>query len=476
MKRISIAISAVALALSTAVVPSSAASSIADIRAKCARRPPLADPVPQDIERSEIRVRLKTVATRLTAPNWGTFNGIHRNRLFVVDQDGILWSINLVSGRKRIFLDVSDLLVPLGAFGPGTYDERGFLGVAFHPDYAENGLLYTYTSEPATEEPDFSTMPPGVPPDHQNVVREWRVSNPTRSTATVRPGSRELLRVDWPQFNHNAGALNFGPDGLLYISMGDGGGADDQDGQLFSGEVVVGHGRRGNGQNPSNPLGDILRIDPLGSNSANGQYGIPDDNPFVGRSGFLPEIFAWGFRNPFRFSFDSATGELWAGDVGQNDVEEVDIVLPGRNYGWRIKEGPFRFCPAGFGEVEDHSDGFVFEFSPGTPRRLVDPIAYYDRDEGVAVIGGFVYRGSAIPELEGHYVFGDLSRSHENFNLGQLLTLTEDGRVVRLRALNNAVLGLGQDASGELYLLVHNTGGEPFGATGKVLKIVPAKR
>jgi glucose/arabinose dehydrogenase len=475
MKRISIAISVLALALSTAVVQAGASPTIAHLDNNCVKRPPLEDPVPQDIQKSGIRVRLKTVATGLTAPNWGTVDGIHSNRLFVVDQDGILWSINLLTGGKRVFLDVSDLLVPLGVSGPGTYDERGFLGVAFHPDYADNGLLYTYTSEPATKQPDFSTMPPGVAPDHQNVVREWHVSNPTRWNAAAEPGSRELLRVDWPQFNHDAGALNFGPDGNLYISMGDGGGADDQDGQLFSGERVVGHGPRGNGQNPSNPLGDILRIDPLGSNSANGQYGIPADNPFVGRKGFLPEIFAWGFRNPFRFSFDSATGDLWAGDVGQNDIEEVDIVRPRRNYGWRIKEGPFLFCPARFREVEGESDGFVFDLSPGMPRRLVDPVAYYDHDQGIAVIGGFVYRGSAIPNLEGRYVFGDLSRSHENFNLGQLLVLTRGGRVARLRALNSAVLGLGQDASGELYLLVHDRGGAPFGTTGKVLKILPAK-
>jgi glucose/arabinose dehydrogenase len=419
------------------------------------------DPIPRKIRRGNVEIRLQQVASGLTAPVWATTNGVHTGRLFVADQAGTLWAINLATGAKRVFADVGDLLVELGAFGPGTFDERGFLGVAFHPNYARNGLLYTYTSEPPTGDPDFSTMPAGETPDHQNVVREWRVPNPSSRSSVVNPGSsRELLRMDHPAFNHNAGALNFGPDGKLYIAVGDGGTADDQG---------VGHSPQGNGQDPSNPLGDMLRISPRGSNSANGEYGIPSDNPFVDEEGMLPEIFALGFRNPFRFSFDSKSGRLYAADVGQNHIEEVDIVRSGRNYGWRLKEGTFRFNPNG------DEDGFVTENSPGRPRRLTDPIAQYDHDEGVAAVGGFVYRGRSVPELKGHYVFGEFSRTFSND--GRLFHLPKSGRIKEFHLQNRGALGLsllgfGQDARRELYVLANSTA-TPFGDTGVVLRIRP---
>jgi glucose/arabinose dehydrogenase len=218
----------------------------------------LADP----ILTGGFHVRLEPVADGLTAPNWGTAAPGDNQRLFVTDQDGILWAIDLDSGDKSVFLDVSDRLVALGAFGPGTFDERGLLGVAFHPDYAMNGLLYTYTSEPVSAPADFSTMPVGTEPNHQSVILEWQVPNPGDPAAVVDPTSaRELLRIDQPQFNHDGGGMDFGADGMLYISLGDGGGRDDQG---------VGHGEIGNGQDLSTILGSIIRIDPLGNNSANG--------------------------------------------------------------------------------------------------------------------------------------------------------------------------------------------------------------
>jgi len=428
---------------------------------------PLEDPIPQGIDQGPIQISLEPVADGLTAPNWGTFApGCEplSSRLYLTDQTGLLWNVNLATGEKSVFLDVSARLVPLGAFGPGTFDERGFLGTAFHPDYANNGLLYTYTSEPAAGMADFSTIPAGSLPNHQAVILEWSNPDPCNPASLVDPASaRELLRIDEPQFNHNGGALNFGPDGMLYIALGDGGAADDQG---------TGHVEGGNGQNPSNILGSILRIDPTGSNSANGKYGIPADNPFVGMPGFLEEIFAYGFRNPFRFSFDSLSGEMYIGDVGQNDIEEVSLGVAGGNYGWNIKEGSFCFDPNGT------SPGFVFDCAPGdAPEGLIEPIAEYDHDEGISVIGGFVYHGSRIPQLKGRYVFGDFRDPPGG---GRLFYLQKNNRMFEFQiagqdGLGLRLLGFGQDAAGELYVLA-NAGGVPFGETGVVYRIAPVSK
>lgn len=427
----------------------------------------LADPIPAPIPAGDLHVELETVASGLTAPNWGTFAPGVAGRLFVTDQNGILWSIDLAGGTKTTFLDVSARLVTLGIGGPNTFDERGLLGVAFHPDYQTNGLLYTYTSEPVSGPADFSTMPPNTTPNHQTVITEWQVPNPADPGAGVDPGSaRELLRIDEPQFNHNAGCMNFGPDGMLYIALGDGGGRDDRDDGLSLGVPIVGHGCQGNGQNIESILGKLLRIDPRGNNSGNGQYGIPPDNPFVGTAG-LDEIYAYGFRNPFRFSFDSQTGDLYVGDVGQNDIEEVDLVISGGNYGWRHKEGSFYFVFNG------NQPGYVTDMPLSVPAGLIDPLAQYDHDEGVSVIGGFVYRGAKIPPLVGRYVFGDFARTFNND--GRLFYLDgsnaiREFQLVGQSELGLSLLGFGQDAQGELYVLANATG-VPFGNSGVVLRI-----
>jgi glucose/arabinose dehydrogenase len=427
----------------------------------------LEDPIPEPIPLAGVDLRLRTLATGLTAPNWGTFAPVSgpagRARLYVTDQPGILWAINVRHGRKKVFLDVRDRLVDLGIAGPGTFDERGLLGAAFHPDYGTNGLLYTYTSEPAAEPADFSTVLPGEA-NHQTVITEWQVPEPRRMSSVVDPSSaRVLLRIDQPQFNHDGGVVAFGPDGMLYISLGDGGAADDQGN---------GHGAAGNGQDPSNPLGSILRLDPLGNNSANGQYGIPADNPFVGLPGYVEETFAYGFRNPFRFSFDRASGLLIVGDVGQNDIEEIGVVFPGDNHGWNLKEGTFCFDPNG------DERGFVTDCESGqVPEDLVDPIAEYDHDEGIAVIGGFVYRGRRARMLRGRYIFGDLARTFNNdgrlFMLEDNLGISELG-IQGQDGLGMFLLGFGEDAAGDLYVLTNSTG-VPFGETGTVLKIVGAR-
>lgn len=429
---------------------------------------PLEDPIPEPIEEGRVTIGLEPVAAGLTAPNWGTsVPGCEplRGHLVVADQDGILWNINLATGDRAVLLDVSDRLVSLGVAGPGTFDERGLLGVAFHPEHAANGLLYTYTSEPVSGDADFSTMPVGEMANHQSVITEWQIPAPCGPDSVVDPDSaRELLRIDQPQFNHDAGALVFGPDDKLYVALGDGGAADDQG---------VGHVPGGNGQDRGNILGTILRIDPDGDDSANGQYGIPDDNPFVDDPEALDEIFAYGFRNPFRFSFDARTGEMYIADVGQNDIEEIDIGEAGGNYGWRIKEGSFCFDPNG------DDPGFVFACGPDdAPDELIDPIAQYDHDEGIAVVGGFVYRGHAIPQLRGRYVFGDYF--HPASGSGRLFYLEKNREIFEFdladaETLGLSVLGFGQDGFGELFLLANATG-VPFGDTGVILRIVPEHR
>lgn len=408
----------------------------------------LDDPISASIQKGSVRIRLKPVASGLTAPNWGISAPGDPQHLYVGDQDGKLWRVNLADGTQTVFLDISDRLVPLGVSGSGTFDERGFLGFAFHPQFAENGLLYTYTSEPADEASDFSTIPVGSTADHRSVIREWRL-NPASSDqnpASVE-SERILLTVDQPRFNHNAGALNFGADGMLYIALGDG-------------------GVRDNGQDTSNPLGSLLRIDPHGNNSSNGQYGIPGDNPFVDTESVLDEIYAYGFRNPFRFSFDAVTDTLILGDVGLNNIEEVDVVQAGGNYGWPLKEGRFRLV------INGNEPSFVTD--DPVSGDLVDPIVQYDHDEGNAIIGGFVYRGNAISALQQAYVFGDLAGTG---NGNGRLFYTTGAEILELDlterdASGFRVLGFGQDSDGELYVL-GNSKGVPFGITGTVYKLVP---
>ncbi|MDH3305993.1 MAG: PQQ-dependent sugar dehydrogenase [Acidimicrobiia bacterium] len=428
------------------------------------------DVILEPIPVSDVAVSLDLVADGFTTPLWAINAPGDNKRLFVVDQVGKIWAIEIHPGKpaqvpeRSLFLDIGsdglDLLVPLGAFGPGSFDERGLLGLAFDPDYRDNGLVYTYSSEPVNGPADFSTMPADEDANHQGVLREWQVPNPKRPNSVVDPNSsRVLLTIDEPQFNHNSGAVLFGPDGFLYVAVGDGGSADDQG---------VGHAPGGNGQDlsPGNLLGKIIRIDPHGSNSVNGSYGIPADNPFI-TTDAPDEIWAYGFRNAFRMSFDQRTGALFAADVGQNDIEEINVVVGGGNYGWPVKEGSFLF------DMNGDERGFTTVDSPGVPAGMIDPIAQYDHDEGISVGGGFVYRGSEIKDLRGSYVFGDFSLGFFPGN-GRLFHLDEQGEIAELlpdgAALGRYVMGFGQDRRGEVYVLT-SANFAPVGTTGTVHRL-----
>ncbi len=406
-------------------------------------------------------VSLKLVAEGLTSPVALVSPRDGSNRLFVADQVGLVKVIS--SGRNLIeepFLDLREKMVDLS----GNYDERGLLGLAFHPDYEKNGRFYVYYSVPTSGDTSG-------PSDHVSRVSEFRVSEDDPGRAD--PASEKvILEVNQPQMNHNGGELAFGPDGYLYIGLGDGGGAND---------VAPGHPKLGNGQDITTLKGSILRIDVDESDP----YGIPSDNPFVGTEG-RGEIFAFGLRNPWRFSFDSGGDrELFAADVGQNLFEEVDKVRKGGNYGWNVKEGFHCFDPespddppkecSGTGPYGRSFEDPIMEYAhPGTDTEV--------KKFGISITGGYVYRGNDLPEMKGKYVFGDWSSSFREADATILVASppVRDGgswsiREVEVAGTDNGrldkfLLAFGRDAEGGLYALTtENTG--PSGTSGKVYRL-----
>ena len=417
-------------------------------------------------------VGLELVAERLTAPVGLKAAGDGSGRLFVVDQIGLIRVITPEGVLlEPAFLDLRDRMV---ALNPG-YDERGLLGLAFPPDYQASGRFAVYYSAPLAPQ-----APGGW--NHTSQLSWFSVSEDDEDVAN--PASEEsILRVDQPQGNHNGGEIVFGPDGYLYVALGDGGGAND---------VGTGHvedwyqaNRGGNGQDVAkNLLGSILRIDPRASDP----YGIPAGNPFSGggNSG-MPEIWAYGFRNPYRFSFDAGgEHELFVADVGQNLWEEVNVVEGGGNYGWNVKEGAHCFSASAPNQPGADCPAAGPDGGP-----LIDPVLEYPNGNvpdglGLAVVGGYVYRGATMPSFVGRYVFGDWSVSW-NAAAGTLFAATQranDGEMWSFRELEIAdtrdgrlglfILGLGQDADKEIYLLTSERAG-PQGTTGKVWRVVPVE-
>ena len=421
----------------------------------------------------DIVVDLVPVADGLTAPLGVTHAGDGSGRLFIWQQTG---QILIVDGGVLLptpFLDISDRLPELS----NIFDERGLLGLAFHPDYASNGRFFVRYSAPREGDPDEPCNQAGgfIVGCHKEVLAEFSVSGDPN---LADPASEIVLfEVDEPQFNHNAGGVAFGPDGYLYFTLGDGGGANDG-----LADDPPSHGPIGNGQNIETPLGAMLRIDVDATPDPGLPYAIPGDNPFADTAG-LDEIFAYGMRNCFRFSFDDGlggNGSLYVADVGQNLYEELNIVELGGNYGWVIREGFQCFDP----------------FNPDTPpadcpdtgplgEPLLDPIVDYTHaDGGLSIIGGFVYRGFESPSLIGTYVFGDWSMDFST-PLGRLYYLEETGpesyaiREFQIGADDQAygrfLLAFGEGEDGEIYVC-GSTDLAPIGEAGVVerLRVEPA--
>ena len=410
----------------------------------------------------QARVGLELVVEELVNPVFLTCAPGNKE-LYVVDQVGKVYKFDQ-QGKKELelVLDVSDRLVKLDP----KYDERGLLGLAFHPAFRSDRRFFVFYSAPLRD---------GAPSGWNctNHLVEYRMS--AGDGGPVDPDSgRVLLSIDKPQMNHNGGHIAFGPDGYLYVPLGDGGGSDDK-GEGHNPQI-------GNGQDTMTMLGKILRIG-VDDRGDGREYGIPGDNPFV-EGGGLPEIFAFGLRNPYHISFDAEGGhKLFAGDAGQVRWEEVDIIEKGGNYGWNIKEGRHLF-----GKEDDMSNFLATE---PVPAELIDPIVDYPNRAnrtggmGSVVIGGYVYRGERIPFLRGRYIFGDLSGTAGKPD-GRIFVASppesEGGTWVmdelsvdnKKGKLGEYILSFGQDSDNELYVLSSDTEG-PSGTSGRVYRIVPAR-
>jgi len=350
------------------------------------------------------------------------------NKAWVTEQTG---AIRLIKDGKLTdiaVLDVKDKLIKVNS----GYEERGLLNVTLHPKFATNGKFYIFYSRPYKNEPGKPRF------NHTDVVAEYKML-PNSDQAD--PNSeRIILTQDKPDGNHNGGGIVFGADGYLYVTFGDGGGQHDQ------------HGPIGNGQNLNTWLGKVLRI----NIDVDSTYSVPKDNPFVGKSNVKPEIWAYGFRNPYRISVDRASKQLFIGEVGQDKWEEVDLLQKGANYGWRVVEGNHCHNP------ENGCDFTGF----------VPPITEYAHSEGVSVIGGYVYNGKQIPSIKGKYIFGDwtgpvwyLQKAGDKWLRGKV--------TINNYPSNAKITDWGEDQSGELYYLTNtDTGpGGPGVVTGSVYKI-----
>lgn len=359
-------------------------------------------------------ITLQPVASGFDAPVF--FTGVPgSSNSVVMGQRGTVQLLSASFAPLAMLLDIRDRVV-------FNFDERGLLGLAFDPAIASNGYLYVnYTSAKTGGRCSAAagTLCTRISrfqlPANGSGGFDWAPID--KASETV------LMEIPQPANNHNGGMMAFGPDNYLYIALGDGGGANDQ---------------YGNGQNPATLLGKILRIAPTFP------YTVPTDNPFVGNGSWQPEIWAYGLRNPWRFSFDRQTGALWVGDVGQNNWEEVDVITRGGNYGWPLREG-------------------AHAFSSTATAGLIDPVAEYSHADGISITGGYVYRGVAQPGLRGRYFYGD-------YGSGRIWSMDAASRgdiAVASASSGATISSFGEDSSGELFVLDYHNG-----TAGRILRVV----
>ena len=416
-------------------------------------------------------VRLETVVTEgpdspldfVVPPN-------SSDTYYIVDRSGGVYRYTERRGlQPEPFIDVSDELAEITG-------EMGLVGMAFHPNYGQNRKFYLRYSAPSRE---------GTPDDynHTEVLAEFTAN--ADGTSADPDSERAVMEIPHPQEIHNSGSMAFGPDdGYLYLGMGDGGGGSDNN--LGHVEDWYEPLEGGNGQDVTeNLLGSILRID-VDTQDGEKAYGIPEDNPLVGRDG-LGEHYAWGLRNPWRIGFSN--GELYAGDVGQNSYEEINLIEKGTNYGWNIREGSHCFDPRAQEASEMSTDGSCPTKTPDNVRGgepLVDPIieyphAYKGRGVGASVIGGYVYTNDRVPALTDTYVFGDFRKNIDiEEPSGSLFAATRKGEKWSTEEvtiangdegrIGNFVLAIGRDNDGELYVLT-TTDHDPGEGTGTVYRI-----
>ncbi len=451
-------------------------------------------PIPEPIAKSELSVGLVEI---VQIPNSGTAGdkaarlnllthaGDASGRLFVNDMRGKLYVI--VDGTATVYMNLKQLICADFTYESG---QQGFAYFTFHPEFARNGIFYTVTSEVKDSgTPDFPVTKTILDSDkniiassHHDVIREWKATDPASNTFVGT--SREILRIEEPYPDHNVGQLGFNPNakpgdddyGLLYIAVADGG----SDGFPVSDTDPL-----DNGQDLGTPLGKMLRIDPLGSNSNNGRYGIPDNNPFVADNNpqTLGEIWAYGLRNPHRLSWDTGgEGKMLIADTGQAFIEEVNLGIKGANYGWGEREGTW--------VLEENNENVLFPLPQDDAKYgFTYPVAQYDHDippeiegyYGIAITGGYVYRGKAIPELIGQYIFADFGSDARFFHVpvdelvdGKQATIKElrlfegerEVSILDLIGKERSDVRFGVDEAGEIYVTSKQD--------GKVRKLVPS--
>lgn len=371
--------------------------------------------------------RVFAAQEKFDRPIWVDFHATAKDTAFVVEQPGTVWLVarDEAAKERKPFLDLTQRVLV-------DNWEEGLLGFAFDPAYADNGFVYCCFSEKIESQQGEVKAGKKAKSARRSVIARYATKTDEKGVRTADASSElVLMTVFQPFANHNGGTIVFGPDGMLYVALGDGGLARDP--------FKV-------GQDKTSLLGKVLRIDVRGATKEK-PYAVPADNPFVAEAGARGEIWCYGLRNPWRIAFDRTTGELWCGDVGQDRIEEVDLLVKGGNYGWNLMEGTEQFTK-----------------NAELPKDLIAPVAEYPHSDGVSVTGGHVYRGKAMPQLEGCYVYGDFS----TFRIWAVKPGKGDAKAV-VREIGRApgqISSFAEEPDGELLMTCFD---------GRVYRLVPRK-